>query len=49
MEVARSTVQMRLSGSMEAEIYPGAPRYVDGISYWVPDREAGQKVVAKED
>ena len=27
------------AGGVEAEIYPGAPQYIDGISYWVPDRE----------
>jgi hypothetical protein len=36
---------MRLSGSMGAEIYPGTPRYIGGISYWAPEREAGQQVV----
>ena len=45
LQVARFAIQMRLTGSMEAEIYPGTPRYIDGISYWVPDREAGQRVV----
>ena len=38
---------MQLSGSMEDEIYPGAPRYIDGISYWVPDKEAGDQVVSQ--
>jgi hypothetical protein len=36
---------MQLSGRVEDEIYPGAPRYIDGISYWVPDRVAGKRVV----
>jgi LCP family protein required for cell wall assembly len=45
LQVARFAIQMRLAGSVEAEIYPGAPQYIDGISYWVPDREAGQQVV----
>jgi polyisoprenyl-teichoic acid--peptidoglycan teichoic acid transferase len=43
--VARFALRMRLSGGMKSEIYPGAPRYIDGISYWVPDREAGEEVV----
>ena len=38
---------MQLSGSMEDELYPGTPRYIDGISYWVPDKEAGQQVVKR--
>jgi polyisoprenyl-teichoic acid--peptidoglycan teichoic acid transferase len=45
LQAARFAVQMRLAGSVEAEIYPGAPQYIGGISYWVPDREAGQQVV----
>jgi hypothetical protein len=36
---------MRLSGSAQAKIYPGAPQYIGGVSYWVPDRPAGQQVV----
>ena len=38
-------LQMRLSGSVQAEIYPGVPQYIGGVSYWVPNREAGQQVV----
>jgi len=30
---------VRYQGGVEAEIYPGAPQYIDGSSYWVPDRE----------
>ena len=45
LELGRFAIRMRLSGSVEAEIYPGTPRYIDGISYWVPDREAGERVV----
>jgi LCP family protein required for cell wall assembly len=45
LRAARFAVQMRLAGSVEAEIYPGTPQYIDGISYWVPDREAGRRVV----
>ena len=44
-ELARFAIRMRLSGSVEAEIYPGTPRYIEGISYWVPDRGAGERVV----
>ncbi len=45
LEAARFAYQMRFSGDVQAEIYPGAPRYIGGISYWVPDREVGQQVV----
>src|SRR5918997_236527 len=45
LQAARFAVQMRLAGGVEAEIYPGAPQYIGGISYWVPDREAGAQVV----
>jgi LCP family protein required for cell wall assembly len=45
LELARFAIRMRFAGGVEAEIYPGAPQYIDGISYWVPDREAGQRVV----
>jgi LCP family protein required for cell wall assembly len=45
LEAARFAIRMRLSGSVEAEIYPGIPQYIGGISYWVPDREAGEQVV----
>jgi polyisoprenyl-teichoic acid--peptidoglycan teichoic acid transferase len=45
LEAARFALRMRLSGGVEAAIYPGVPRYIGGISYWVPDREAGQQVV----
>jgi LCP family protein required for cell wall assembly len=45
LKAARFAIRMRLSGSVEAEIYPGTPRYIGGISYWVPDREAGEQVV----
>ena len=45
LEAGLFALRMRLSGSVQAEIYPGIPRYIDGISYWVPYREAGQQVV----
>jgi polyisoprenyl-teichoic acid--peptidoglycan teichoic acid transferase len=34
-------VRTGLSGISSVEIYPGTPEYIDGISYWVPDRDAG--------
>jgi LCP family protein required for cell wall assembly len=45
LEAARFALRMRLSGVVGTEIYPGFPQYIGGISYWVPDREAGQRVV----
>jgi len=30
---------------VRAEIYPGIQQFIGGVSYWVPDREAGQQVV----
>lgn len=45
VEAARFAVQMGLFGVGEAEIYPGTPRYIGGISYWVPEKEAGKQVV----
>ena len=45
LQAARFAIQMRLAGSVEAEVYPGTPQYLGGISYWVPDREAGRQVV----
>jgi polyisoprenyl-teichoic acid--peptidoglycan teichoic acid transferase len=47
LEAARFAVRTRLSGIEEAELYPGAPQYIEGISYWVPDKEAGDEVVAR--
>jgi polyisoprenyl-teichoic acid--peptidoglycan teichoic acid transferase len=47
VEAAVFAARMRLSGGAEAEIYPGAPKYIDGISYWVPYRESGDQVVAR--
>lgn len=44
---ARFAIRTRLSGIEEAELYPGAPQYIEGISYWVPDRQAGDEVVAR--
>lgn len=45
VSAARFAIRMRLLGMGEAELYPGAPQYIDGISYWVPDEQAGDQVV----
>ena len=46
LQAARFGIRTRLSGIEEAELYPGAPQYIEGISYWVPDKPAGDEVVA---
>ena len=45
LEAARFAIRMRLSGGTEAEIYPGTPQYIGGLSYWVPDQTAGEQVI----
>ena len=47
LEAARFAVRTRLSGIEDAELYPGTPQYIAGISYWVPDKEAGDKIVSE--
>jgi polyisoprenyl-teichoic acid--peptidoglycan teichoic acid transferase len=47
LEAARFAVRTRLSGIGDAELYPGTPQYIGGISYWVPDKGAGDKVVSE--
>ena len=46
LEAARFAVRLALSdGASNAELYPGTPQYINGISYWVPDTVTGQRVV----
>ena len=47
LEAARFAVRTRLSGIEEAELYPGTPQYIGGISYWVPDKNAGDQIVSQ--
>jgi polyisoprenyl-teichoic acid--peptidoglycan teichoic acid transferase len=47
LEAARFAVRTRLSGIGDTELYPGTPQYIGGISYWVPDKQAGDKVVSE--
>jgi polyisoprenyl-teichoic acid--peptidoglycan teichoic acid transferase len=47
LKAARFAVRTRLSGIEEAELYPGTPQYIGGISYWVPDKNAGDRIVAQ--
>ena len=46
LQMVRFAVQLGLSGGeTPAEIYPGTPQYINGISYWVPDPAAGEEAV----
>jgi LCP family protein required for cell wall assembly len=47
LEATRFAIRTRLSGIEGAELYPGTPQYIGGIAYWVPDREAGDRVVSE--
>ncbi len=45
-EAARFAVRFALlGGASNAELYPGIPQYINGVSYWVPDTATGQRVV----
>jgi LCP family protein required for cell wall assembly len=46
VEAARFAFRFALFGGGTAQVYPGTPQYIDGISYWVPDPEAGPQAVA---
>ncbi len=46
VEAARFAVRFALFGGGAVQVYPGTPQYIDGISYWVPDPEAGPQAVA---
>lgn len=42
----RSGVLSGLLGArLETEIYPGTPQYIEGVSYWVPDKEAAASLI----
>lgn len=45
IEAARFAARTALLGYGPTETYPGTPQYINGVSYWIPDREAGQQVV----
>ena len=47
LQATRFAIRTRLSGIEGAELYPGTPQYIDGISYWEPDKEAGDRVVSE--
>lgn len=45
LELFRFAFWYQISGTPQVETYPGTPQYIEGISYWVPDDKAGEKVV----
>lgn len=45
LESTRFLIQLSLAGERPTETYPGAPQYVGGVSYWVPDKAAGEQVM----
>ena len=46
LEAALFAARMRLAGGdAPVEIYPGVPRYIGGLSYWVPIKESGGRGV----
>jgi LCP family protein required for cell wall assembly len=47
VQALRFAVRVGILGIGEAELYPGTPQYIDGISYWVPDEAAGEEAVAR--
>lgn len=47
VQAAFFAARMGISGITSVEIYPGTPEYIDGISYWVPDEEAGERALAE--
>src|SRR5215210_3695720 len=45
-EATRFAIRLALpGGASNAELYPGTPQYINGVSYWVPDTATGQRVV----
>jgi LCP family protein required for cell wall assembly len=45
-EAARFAIRLViLGGTSNSELYPGAPQFINGVSYWVPDTTTGQRVV----
>ena len=45
-EAARFAIRLAiLGGTSNSELYPGSSQYINGVSYWVPDAVAGQRVV----
>jgi len=46
LESLRLAARFAIFGGGSAEIYPGTPQYIDGVSYWVPDTATGPEVVS---
>ena len=50
IEVARHVIRTGvttslLGRSVEAEIYPGSPQYIEGVAYWVPNEESAAPMI----
>lgn len=45
LEAARFLIQLKLAGQRPTATYPGTPQYINGISYWVPDKGSGEQVM----
>ncbi len=45
LEAIRFAIRFALFGGGTAQVYPGTPQYINGVSYWVPDPEVGHQVV----
>jgi len=46
IESLRLAARFAILGGGSAEVYPGTPQYIDGVSYWVPDPASGPEVVS---
>lgn len=49
-EVARYVIRTGvltglLGGSAEVKTYPGAPQYIGGVAYWVPEKDAAAPLI----
>ena len=46
VSLLRFAIQYKLyGGGGKAALYPGHPQYINGISFWIPDKKAGEKVI----
>lgn len=47
LQMSRFAVQSLLASGTGVETYPGSPQYINGVSYWVPDTDAGEEVMGE--
>ena len=45
LEAILFAARFALMGGETAQVYPGTPQYINGVSYWVPDPQYGPRVV----